>query len=202
MVTVTQPPLTAGCGEIALGIDTQFTCTISPAAGVITATSGDPTLLLVSADANAAGGKTASIAANGQRVTFTFQALAAYGTVEVVISAPGYRDLRVAIALRPSEISWGQYQSLPLLLHVGGSTTLSVSMRVGNTRAGANVAVDLTTDQAGIVSLNPAHLVFTGPQSSGSVQVKALAAGSTFLRMTAPAGYLATGSPLAVSVAP
>jgi hypothetical protein len=69
-------------------------------------------------------------------------------------------------------------------------------------RAGANVAVDLVADQSGIISVNPAHLVFSGPQSSGTVQVKAAAAGSTLLRMNVPAGYVASGTPLAISVMP
>jgi hypothetical protein len=209
MVTVTPPPLTSTCApETVLGKDTQFTCTISSAA-TMTATSGDPTLLLVSAVPNAAGGATARLTANAQGASLTFQALAAYGTVEVLITAPGYRDLRIAVALRPSEINLAvpfQPQPLSLSLRVGTTATIAVSMRVaGNnysTRAGANIAVDLTTDQAGIVSLNPAHLALTGPQSTGSVQVNALATGSTLLRMNVPTGYLATGTPMAISVAP
>jgi hypothetical protein len=204
-VTVTPPPLTTNCSpEIVLGKDTQVTCNIGPAAATVTATSGDPSLLVLSADPNAAGGVTAS----GQNVSLTLQALAAYGTVEVLITAPGYRDLRIAVALRPSEINLATppYQSTPLSMHVGNTSTLTVSMRSGSypstPRAGANVAVDLVADQAGIISLTPAHLVFSGPQSSGTVQVKAVAAGSTLLRMNVPAGYAATGTPLAISVTP
>src|SRR5581483_7734198 len=159
MVTVTQPPLTAGCAtEIVLGMNTQYTCSGFAASGTVTATSSDPALLLVSADAKTAGGPAASIAGNGQSVSLTFQALAGYGTVEVVVSAPGYIDLRLAIALRPSEIALvtQSFQSPPLALRVGNSASFTIAMRVGGAvstpRVGANVAVDLATDQAGIVS--------------------------------------------------
>lgn len=207
MVRVTPPPLTGGCGaEVVVGMDTQYTCAISAVTGTITATSGDPTLLLVSADANAVGEPSASVVSDGRSVSFTFQALAAYGTVEVVISAPGYRDLHFAIAMRPSQINLAAGQTPPLSLKIGGSRTLGISMRVAEytatPRAGANIAIDLSTDQAGIVSLNPAHLVLSGPQSKGDVQVNAVAAGSTLVRMTVPTGYLTSGTPLAVTVAP
>ena len=69
-------------------------------------------------------------------------------------------------------------------------------------RAGANIAVDLTTDPAGIVSINPAHLVLSTANSTADVQVKALTAGSTLLRMSVPPAYSASGTPLAVTVVP
>jgi hypothetical protein len=204
MVSVTLPPLRVTCpAETVLGKDAQFTCTIFSAT-TITATSGDPSLLLVSADANTAGGATATLAPNANGVSLTIQALAAYGTVEVLVTAPGYRDLRIAVAMRPSAIDLAAIPQNPL--RVGNTMEVTVTLRVGGyafaPRAGANIGVDLTTDQTGVVSLSPAHVTLNGPQSSGSVQVTALKAGSTLLRMTAPAGYLVTGSPLAISVAP
>jgi hypothetical protein len=206
-VTVVHPALTSSCGEMALGKDTEVTCTVSAAAGTVTATSQDPALLLISSDPKIAGSATATAVSNGQSVSFTLQGLGSYGTVEAVFTAPGYQALRVAVALRPSEFNLSaSYPSPPISLRIGGIATLSVAMRTPNyiatPRAGANIAIDLSTDQPGIVSLSPAHIVFNGPQSTGNVQVQGKATGSTLVRMAVPAGFLATGTPIAVSVTP
>ncbi len=195
----------SSCAEMVLGKDTQVTCTVS-AAGAVTATSQDPSLLLISSDPKIAGSATATAVANGQSVSFTLQGLGSYGTVEAVFSASGYQDLRVAAALRPSEFNLSvSYPSTPISVRIGNSATVSVAMRTSNyyaatPRADANIPIDFSTDPPGIVSLNPAHLVFNGPQSTGNVQVQGLAVGSTLLRMAVPAGFLATGTPMAVSV--
>src|SRR5439155_19455819 len=118
-----------------------------------------------------------------------------FGTAEVVFSAPGYQDLRTAVALRPSEFFLSSSSSPPtaLTLRIGSLASLTVVMRtnfaVATPRAGANIAVDLFTNPAGIVPLNPARVNFNGQPSSGQVQVRGTAVGSTLIRMTGPEGF-------------
>ena len=208
-VTVTKPSLTTNCSQIVVGRDTQVTCNLAfgAAAGTATATSGDPSLLLVSSDPNTPGAASATVAPNGQTASMTIQGLAGYGTVEVLITAPGYQDLRIPVILRPASFSLDlEFVQSPIALRVGNIANLSVTMRTGGAaatpRAGANIPIDLVADQAGIVSITPAHLVFNGPQASGNLVLKGLAPGSTILRMTVPPAYLSTAAPLVVSVSP
>jgi hypothetical protein len=207
-VTVTPPVLSLGCGpEMVMGQDTQFTCAIYSTPGAVTATSGDPSLLVVSANANTAGAATATATPSGGNLSLTLQALANAGTVEVVIHADGYQDARVAVALRPSQFAIqspfsGLQQTLSM--QTGNSFPLTVGMFENGTsvtpRAGLTVPLDLTVDNPNVASLTPAHLNFTGAQGSGNFSVKALAPGSTLLRLSAPANYQVTGSPLPISV--
>ena len=90
----------------------------------------------------------------------------------MLITAPGYADLRVAIALRPSELNLSiPFSSCPTIsMRLGQAYALALSIRVNGSqttvRAGANIGVDLVTDQPRIVSVNPAHVVLEGSQSS------------------------------------
>jgi hypothetical protein len=203
-VTVTPATLGLACAaEIGLGQDTQITCAIGGAPGAMTATSTDPGLLLVSANANTAGAATAS---SGGGQSFTILALANAGTAEVVFSAAGYQDARIAVALRPSQftVTLPSYAEQALTLQSGNSLALSVAMLQGGNaatpRAGVTIPLDLSVDNSNIASLTPAHLNFTGAQGSGNFTMKALAPGSTLLRLTAPANYQVTGTPVAIGV--
>jgi hypothetical protein len=208
-VTVTLPTLSLGCSQaLVLGKDTQLTCTIGAPSGVtVTATSGDGSLVAVSNDTKSPGGSTASAVTGAQGASITLQGLASYGTAEVAISAPGYQGGLFAIALRPAEFYLSSsFFSSPVSLRVGGSMTLTYAMRAGGgfltPRAGAMIPVDIVPDPSGIVTLTPARMVFNGPQPSVDVQVKAVAPGSTLLRLAAPDGFLVPTAPFAISVTP
>jgi hypothetical protein len=205
-VTVTPATFAMACSpEIVLGQDTQITCAISGSPAAVTATSTNPSLLLVSANANTAGAATAS---SGGSPSFTIQALAGAGTAEVVFSASGYQDVRIAVALRPSQftVTLPYSSQQEFTLQSGNSLALSVEMLLGGygnvatPRAGLTIPLDLSVDNSNVVSLTPAHLNFTNAQGSGNFTVKALAPGSTLLRLSAPASYQVTGTPVAISV--
>ncbi|WP_321475086.1 hypothetical protein [uncultured Paludibaculum sp.] len=209
-VSVVEPRLSTNRStEAILGKDTQVTYTIPVPAGVtVSASSQDASHLLVSADAKIAGAATATAASNGSNVDFTLQGLAGSGTAEVVFSAPGYQDLRVAVRLRPAEFYWTSlpYGGSPVSLHIGNSATLTLGMRSvdyqATPRAGANLAVDVRADRAGIVTLEPARVVFNGPDSRGEVKVQATAPGSVLLQIVVPDGFTASTTPALVAVVP
>ncbi|MBN9658605.1 MAG: hypothetical protein J0H49_10535 [Acidobacteria bacterium] len=209
-VRVEVPPLSASRSvEMILCKDTQYTYRIPVPAGVaVTATSQDPSLLLVSADYKAPGDSTAVAVSNGSSADLTLQALASSGTVEIVFTAPGYQEFRVAVRLRAAELYWTNlpYSGTPISLRVGSSATLILGLRSMNgqltPRAGANLAVDVLVDRAGIVTLDPARVVFSGPESRGEVKIQGAAQGSVVLRIGAPDGFTASATPAVVAVVP
>jgi hypothetical protein len=195
--------------EILLGKDTQTTFTIFAPAGVtVTARSQDAARLLVSANPKQPGAVTATALSNGTSVDFTLQGLAGTGTAEVVLTAPGYQDLRIAVALRPTEFDWIGLPDAgtPLMMSVGSSATLGVGLRTtGNSatpRAGVNLPVDVLTDREGIVTLDPARVVIDGPEARAEVKLRALAPGSVLLHLSSPEGFPSSATPAFVAVVP
>ncbi|QOY89408.1 DUF7948 domain-containing protein [Paludibaculum fermentans] len=209
-VNVKAPRLaTSGATETILGKDTQATYRIYVPAGVtVTAASQDAALLLVSADAKAPGAATATAVSNGEGVDLTLQALAGSGTAEVVFTAPGYEELRVAVRLRAAQLYWTSlpYSGTPISVKIGTSALLTLGMRSTDyaaiPRAGSNTVVDVLMDRAGIVTLNPAQVVFSGPGSRGEVNIQGVAPGSVVLRISPPQGFTASATPALVTVGP
>lgn len=209
-VSVVAPRLAANHGsEIILGKDTQVTYRFSVPAGVpVTAASQDAALLLVSTDARTPGAATASAVSNVGSVDLTVQALAGSGTAEVVFTAPGYQEFRVAVRLRATELYWTNlpYPGNPISLKTGSSTLLTLGVRPteydATPRAGSNTEVGILMDRAGIVTLNPSQVVLSGPDSQGQVNVQGAAVGSVVLRISPPPGFTASAKPAFVTVAP
>lgn len=209
-VKVVEPTLSfTGAGESILGKDTQVTYTMFVPAGVtVTAASQDASRLLVSADAKVAGAATATGVSDGTRLDFTFQGLTDNGTAEVVFTAPGYQELRVAVRLRAAELYWTNlpYSGTPISLRVGSSATLTLGLRSTQGRVtprpGANIAVDVLMDRAGIVTLDRARVVLSGTEVGDGVKIQGVAQGSVVLRIGAPDGFTTSATPVVISVVP
>lgn len=208
-VSVARPQLSYYCfgSDAALPKDTQVTCRIpAPSGMTVTAKSEQPELLLASADAKQPGGASATTVADSQGAAITFQALAGYGTAEVVLSAPGYQDFRQPVALRGTSITLGNYSgSSTINLQSGALTTMNVQMRLSgggvmSPRAGVKIPVTVTATPGGIVSLTPAELLLTSDESSSQVQIRAVAPGSTLLTLTVPDGFATTTTPILITV--
>jgi hypothetical protein len=178
---------------------------------MVTATSLNSGLLLLSRDPRTTG--SASVTLSGLNASLTLQALASQGTVEVILSAPGYRSSRIAVVLRPTVLALSiPYSNQSMLtLHKGETSSLRIALLVrllqssgfysGTPRTGANIYADFTVDQPGIVAIEPAHVSFGG-SSTVDVAVRGVAVGTTSIRMTVPPGIVATGTPMAAAVAP
>lgn len=205
------PRLTSDCGALVLVKDSQSAeCAINvPAGVVVTVRSEDPERLLVSNAPNSVG----QAQAVGNRITL--QALAAEGTVEAVASAPGYREHRFAVAMRPSGFAFVQRLSSgsaeinitgsnPIQLRVGlASAGVLSDAREVTPRAGLNVPVEVTVAPGGVVTLEPARLTFGVSPESRQLSIRPVTAGNTVVRLLAPAGFveLAAGT-VAVRVVP
>lgn len=201
-ITVVQRSLGSSCGDsIAVGQDTQITCSL-PSGLTVTATSLNPQLVLISGDPRAVGAASINISNN-----LTIQALAASGTTEVILSAPGYLNTRIAVVLRRTQLSLNvPYNGQSTLtLRQGATTQLSVALRESSgslrtIRPGANIFANLAAD-SGIVTFEPT-LVNFGAESQVPVRLLGVTAGSTVIRMTGPPGVTIVGSPIVATVTP
>jgi hypothetical protein len=202
-VRVVLRDLPARCSEsLVVGKDMQVTCAFELREPVtITATSEDPALLLVSTDPRAVGAGAA--AATGTAVGFALQSLSAWGTVEVVFTAPGYRELRLPVVLRRADLFLDT--PMPLTLQAGSTVSLNVTIRVpgtygGTLRAGANVPVEFSASPAGVIAIEPTRLTLTGGMTTPHLQVRGLAPGRAILSLAAPQEFVLSETPLAVVV--
>lgn len=197
VLRVVRPKIILNCSDgIVLARDTQQTCFLNlPSGTVLEALSSDPEKLVVSANATAVGSGRQTI--NGTSSTpLTFQALAASGTVEVLLSAPGFESIRVPIVLRPTEI---RAEPLTLQIRRGEIGQLRLTLYtapVGNqgarmvtARAGSNIQVGLAAVPAGIVSFDPASAKFDPGTQGAIVRVRGETTGAAVLRMTVPDGF-------------
>ncbi|MCC6590298.1 MAG: hypothetical protein IT168_26630 [Bryobacterales bacterium] len=209
-IRVLMPPVrTNFMTEFPMGIDTQrWIQVIAPTGVSVTATSSDAALVLVSSDAAAPGSPSVSVTAPaGEGVNFYLQALAAFGTAEVVFSAPGYQELRFALVLRPSMFyltTTGGDSTLPV--RAGSADSLYLNLKSGDiraeARAGANLSVGLAAVTPGIVTIEPARVVWDSRSSQMQVRIQAVGLGSTAIAITQPQGFSQPVTPFVVSVSP
>ncbi|HYP05244.1 MAG TPA: hypothetical protein VER03_03335, partial [Bryobacteraceae bacterium] len=167
-VRVEAPRLSASCGESDLAKRLQRTCTVTSQGGAqlaASAISGDPSLLSVKP----------GLVAN----SFILEALASAGTAEVLFTAPGYTDLRSAIVLRPVQV---YIPPATATLRVGQTGSLSINTQGGAAAAGSDIAVTVTATPEGVIALEPARLRFEAGQSSTSLTIRGVSAGTAVLR--------------------
>lgn len=201
--------------DIKLGKDTQrvFPIHLVPSGVTVTATSEQPSLLIISTDPQKAGSASARGAGTASsELQFVLQALASAGTAEVVFSAPGYAPLRVPVVLRPTDFAITNLSSPnTLTLRTGATATLQIGLRVRDSweisqRAGATITGEITASPSGIVAVEPVR--FTMPPATGSsgrpaeVQIRGVAPGSALIRITATEDFGMAGSPVVVTVNP
>ena len=207
-VTLSSIPIATYMDNFAVGGDTQRLIEFKAPSGTpVTVTSADPARLIVGTNPKDPGSSSATANATSQTVGFYLQALQPYGTVEILVSAPGFATTRVPVVLVPVTFS--------VSLSTGGSTitlrkgdvaniAVGVKSRVGSfgVRPGAQISVELSTSPAGVVSLEISKVAFAPNESTTTVPVKAISAGSTLIRAKAIDGTDATGSPISVTVTP
>lgn len=191
-------------GGLLLARDTQFSCGLRgvTAGTVIEVVSSDPTRLLVSADSRSAGSGRLTLT-TAPETRLTFQALAASGTVEVVLTSPGFSELRVPVMLRRTEV---RPESTSMSIPRGGAANLRLYLAAsGGTgssfraaaRVGATIRVGLGAAPAGIVSFETPSVTFAPGAEIAEAVVRGVAQGTAVLVLTPPAGFAEfTGTPL------
>ncbi|MBL8174762.1 MAG: hypothetical protein JNK48_08830, partial [Bryobacterales bacterium] len=201
-VTVTLPQLTSGCQEMTLGLDTQRTCDISVPSGVtVTAESSHPALTLVTS--NPAEPGAAQTQLTSRRVTI--QQLARYGTAEITLRAAGYADLIIPVVAGETRLRLNQLSSTTpltnLSLRVGATTPVTLLLS-GPARAGSRIFAAINASPTGIIAIDPASVVFSADQTEATLNIRALAAGSAVISLTAPGSIAVPATPAVISVTP
>ena len=187
----------ASAGILALGLDTQAICPVGgvPEGTVIEAVSSDPRRLVLSSDSRAAGTGRVSFPPSSN-TRFTIQALARSGTVEVVLSAPGFSELRLQVVLRKTEV---QISSYPNSLARGSTGTVTLSLVVAgdglsspsrrSARAGSAIRVGVGATPEGIISFETNAVTFAAGADTAQVSVRGVAPGGAVVVLSPPEGF-------------
>ena len=128
--------------------------------------------------------------------------------MDVVLSAPGYEELRLPVMLRETELYlYSNSGTSTVNLRVGEGTSYSVSLLVPGSfykmpRAGISITAEFSATPEGFFSLDPARVSLTSQRPEGSVSIRGTAGGGALVRMTSPDGLAVRGSPVAVTVHP
>jgi hypothetical protein len=213
-VTVTPAPgisMTAATIGKDLQIGTTFTLLAPAPAGnlQVTLTSSDPTKVLLSTTASAAGSTSIVVPVNAgtsSSPTFFIQALEDTGTFQITFNAPGYKistgsvtlvrsafvfnggatfatttfSANTAIDVRTCTLPPPNFDCTTFQVLRGGITPLNVSLTLTDTVAGTNVGA--------IVGTNP--VPFVGNQGNSSVALfDPINAGMATLEIVTPAGF-------------
>ena len=181
-----------------LARDSQITCRLGggPAGTVVQAVSSDPARILLSTNPTALGSgqQTLTMAPESRLI---FQALSATGTVEVILSAPGFDDLRVSVVLRHLVVV-PNLTSFSISKGTAGTLRLQLvpldidrtSLRPTAARAGATIRVGATVSPAGIVSLVSPSVTFGPGAESAEIGLRGDATGTALIQLTNPDGLV------------
>ncbi|MBS1874259.1 MAG: hypothetical protein JSU00_13670 [Acidobacteria bacterium] len=186
-----------------LGKDLQDSFTVwgdsfSRESVTLTAASGNPSALLVSASGAAAGKASITIVnPAGQTPRIYVQALGEGGTVPVTLSADGYQDATVQVELSRTVVRLSPVQSSSLTLtplsapvQFTAQLALNGSNSVQPLRAGAApVVVQAMVSDAAVGAAAPSQLTFQPGDSAQALSFQPLAAGFTLLSLSVPAGF-------------
>jgi hypothetical protein len=169
----------------------------------VTITSADPTRLLLSNSATAAGSAsiTRQVSAGSSVIgTFYVQALAGAGTVNVVATAPGYADGVGVMTLVPSGFIINTPASISTTtLSVNTNVQLAVARlspttlnyaQIQQLRPGLTVNVPLTSSDTNVGVITTSPVVFNGGDSTVTTQFDPLAAGTTTLALGSAPGFV------------
>jgi hypothetical protein len=198
VLRVVRPTIGTPCPiGFVLARDTQRTCPLNvPVGTTLDVVSSDPQRLVVATSTTAAGSGRQTVTTSASSL-LTFQALASSGTVEVLISAPGFEPLRIPIVLRravvqadpfSSPLRRGEMRDLRLHLYsplIGGSGGQQLEAR-----AGTSIQVGVSATPAGIVSFESPSARFEPGVIGATVRLRAEAAGAAVLRLSVPEGVI------------
>ena len=198
-------PRPGASGRFTLGRDMQTSSVVLALADMtVTATSEQPSLVIVSADAKTPGSVTASASMSRRDEAFALQAVGSSGTAEVVFSAPGYESVRVPVVLRPTQISMAATSGSQFLqVAPGGTGTFKVGLNTlyGTAlRPGARVQLALSASPPGIVTFDPAQVVLDSATPQVQVTVHGIVSGNAAVGASIPDGVVLSGPPMTVTV--
>lgn len=168
----------------------------------VTATSADPSRVLLSDSATTAGSPSISLfvsAGSSSVPSFYVQGLDDNGTVDVTLSAPGYASETLPVTLYPSGFRiWSPTVINTSTFSPPSNINLrSVRLTPGTlataapqaVRAGISVAVDVTSSDTNVGQITTSPVIFNGGDISQSTSFDPLVSGSSTISLTTPAGF-------------
>ena len=184
-----------------------------PATNVtVTLTSGDPSRVLLSRDANSTPGPsiTSTLIAGQTNVAgIMIHALTNNGIVPVKVTAPGFTDTSFNIALTDLLFGFNNpataanpttalLQAGPQQMQIWSSVAFPKDLPQGyvtqgyggNIRPGADIVVTLASSDSGIVAIDKPQVEFTGGSSYQSFTYRPVSVGQATFSLTPPAGYV------------
>jgi hypothetical protein len=199
---VVNPVVPADCGVTTIGRNTQSYCNFSPREGtVFSASSSDPSRLLVSLSATSAGGAEVHGTYSNGTILY-FQALGSSGMATITYKAEGYQDYPVKLTLLPSAFTLTQLTGIlpSRTLAAGTARDFVVDLRTVSgdelgsyslsLRGGMDpVTVNLSVSDSTVLHLAPSTVTFSPGDSQQTVRLEALAAGSSTVSIAAPPGF-------------
>jgi hypothetical protein len=199
----------SNCYQLILGRDTQKDCSFNNSVPAnFTIRSEQPELLLVSQNRDQPGRAEISGPLSG----FTIQGLGSEGTAEVVVSAPGFADLRIAVMLRPSTVAIANISSgVEFAVRANATTDLRLGLfPLGPNwsgiedplRAGLSIPVDISATPSGVISVEPARVLMGTTYESRTFKLRGLTPGTAVLRIRAEGYAESSASTLMLRVIP
>ncbi|MBY0504055.1 MAG: hypothetical protein K2X03_09095 [Bryobacteraceae bacterium] len=193
-----------------IGRDLQVSARLSvpfelPARTVFRVTSADPSRLLVSANPAFTGTASAEIAVEPRRPGFPFedpsvwlQALGGEGTVNVTLSAAGYPDRTVPVALAQAAIQLTSRRSTqvtpldaPLQLSIlVGASPPNQSFSSQAVRPGMRIPVTLTSSDPFVGTVPTASIELVASATERLVLFEARSPGTTIVTVSQPPGFV------------
>jgi hypothetical protein len=219
-ITAVPARLTMSGGIVQLGRDLQTGTSVSSEdrfsqGASLTVTSGDPSRLLVSTDANTRGQASITLAASPNlQPTIFLQSLADSGTVSVTASADGYQSATQSVQLVPSAavfqttqtqtvaLSSGAQRFLVSLVTLDPITLIPQFFSSSTLRAGAVLSVSLASSDPKVLSVATPSIQFSAGQPSPMAQVQPVSAGTAIVSLgLLPGGVApASGGQLVINV--
>lgn len=134
--------------------------------GTLTATSSDPTKLLLAPDAATPGGASLSVAMSNGVPTVYAQALTDSGTVPVLLSSDQFSgQVPINVNLEPAVLRWGVYSASS----VAGEFASSIPLTMGGQAATLQYALHGVSGSAGSLRPGAAPLILTLANSDPTI---------------------------------
>ncbi len=175
----------------------------------VTITSSDPSRVLVSSSADSPTGSSVIktlIAGKNTTDAFSIHALDNRGLVSLKVSAPGYADGIITVALSDTYFSFGNYPSSPVRAVIqNGPQSVGIVFQASTAnlpagysyqnytlgiRPGVTIALNVRTSDAGVVAVDNPQVILIAGRTNVTAIYRPVSPGSASLTLEVPSEYL------------
>jgi hypothetical protein len=206
-VTVTAPPI--GNNSITTGVNLEnpiyISLPVNPPSGItVTVTDNGPGIVKISNSATTAGGSTVTFPnSTSSGIGYVYVQGISAGTTTLTVSAPGYTSGTITVTVGPSGFAINYYQTSISTQTNSAATAVGIYTVLLNSTAPLNVnyeglqlspgvaavSVPVTSSNTAIGTISTSPVVFHAGDTSQVTNFQPVAAGTTTIAVTPPAGY-------------